>query len=259
MPRKALLSIAALVTLLVVILSGCSTAAAGGGGKSEISITASWGIFTTPSPGNYVLDAGYVATGTADSVVFTVTNTTSADFSASSSGFTNTDFMDSTEGPFDVPAGQSNTFTVTFTPTYNAGATETDALTLTPSSGDPIVIQVKGTSGAPSFLSVTDGNQNPITSASGTVWWGANSLGINSLTRTGIITLTGSPLVRLMNTVDFSVDTSGTSTTITAGNGTSFSLNSLSPNGATTVVTIGGQESTAGVFLFTFTLVGMGN
>jgi hypothetical protein len=109
-----------LVAPLVMILSGCPSAASGSpGGPGDISITASSGILTAGAGGTWVLDAGYVARGTADAVTFTVTNTTTQDFSATGSTFTNTDFSDDIQGTFSVPAGQSASFMATFTSPSN--------------------------------------------------------------------------------------------------------------------------------------------
>jgi hypothetical protein len=120
------------------------------------------------------------------------------------------------------------------------------------------VIQLQGTSGGPSFLDVLDANQAPITSADGTVGYGTSTLTIENLTgRLGpshTITLSGNPLVRISNTVDFAVVTQPSPAPIATSGSATFVLDGLNSNGATTRITISGEDSVAGPFFFTCTV-----
>jgi hypothetical protein len=264
MSGRALFRAMVLVAPMVMALSGCPSVASGG--PDEISITASSGILTAGASGTWTFDTGYVATNTADVITFTVKNTTSRDFSATASTFTNHDFSDSITGTFTVPAGQSASFTGTFKPTFESGTLENDTLTLTPSSGGPMVLQLQGTSGPPSFLSVLDVDGFPIEVAAGDVSYGDNESGRNVLTINNLrpgetsshtITLTGNPPVRITNTADFALDAPAPATLIDDQANTVFGINSMNPaGGATTTVTFGGQDSLAGEFFFTFTVEG---
>jgi hypothetical protein len=253
MSEKALKA-AFLVAPLVIALSGCPSASLSGG-SPDISITASSGILTAGAAGTWVLDAGYVARKTIDVVTFKVTNSGSADFAATgSASFTNNDFALGISGTFTAPAGGSNSFTGSFTPTDVLGNQETGTLILNPTNGSPITIQLKGTSGPPSFMSVIDTVGLPITDAPGTVTQqGPNTFQINNGTL-NTITLTGNPLIGISNAAEFTLGTSPSTTIGGDGGSTTFGINDLNGNGATTTVTITGQESVSGTFFFTFAL-----
>ncbi|MGA2641782.1 MAG: hypothetical protein ABSG21_12875 [Spirochaetia bacterium] len=263
MTRKVAAPLFLAAILAVLSLSTCSQPVGSNTSFNLASITASSGILTPSGIGTWTFDAGYVAQNTTDVVTFTVNNAGGADFTATgSASFANNDFALGIVGTFTVAAGSSNSFTGSFTPSGASTTVETGALTLTPSSGSPIVINLKGTSGAPSFLSVLDPTGAPIVSAAASVGYGTSS---NTLTienvRTGTshsITLTGNPLVGISNMVDFTVNTQPASPTVAYGATETFILGDLNSNVATSVITISGQDSIAGLFFFVFTVTRSG-
>jgi hypothetical protein len=126
-----------------------------------------------------------------------------------------------------------------------------------------MVIQLEATLGSPTFLDVLDQFQTAITSAPASVGWEIPAtFTIENLTgRLGpnhTITLTGSPVVRVSNTADFTV-TTPTKTSIVTNDFASFDIESFNGGGSTTTVTIGGQDTIAGAFSFTFTVQGGAN
>ena len=125
---------------VLICLAGCAQSLSG---TPDVTIAASAGTFSGAGTA-YSFDAGTVPQYTTETVTFTVTNSGSASFEATGSAiFTNSDFSTDIGSSITVPAGSSATFHGYFTPTNSSG-TETGTLTLTPSLGNPVAIDLTG-------------------------------------------------------------------------------------------------------------------
>jgi len=201
------------------------------------------------------LDAGTIPQYTTENVTFTVTNTGSGAFTATGTqSFTNNDFSTNIGGSFTVEPGASNSFVGSFTPTNPSGQ-ETGTLTLTPTSGSPIVISLKGTPDQ-SFL-VYNGATNASPQVTNTTgpYSACNSATFSIYNAsTSNVTLSGvSPFVAISGagSADFSVSTPPTSSINHGVGPVVFVVSATAGGGGTVTATITGVDSATGA-TFTF-------
>ena len=253
---------------IILVLSGCSAGTAGGSYVISASggVTASAGTLSN-SGGTWTFDAGAVPQYTTESITFTVKNTGSAAFTAQGTvNFTNSDFAANIGGTFTVPAGSSNTFVGSFTPTNSSGQ-ETGTLTLTPTSGSPIVISLKGTAdqafqvfdthGSPIQVTNTSTTSMPISIPNSSYQFTIKVVGSSTTT------LTSSPnvVVSGAGSSALSVVTQPVSSTVTSSAPQTFDLQgSVCSPAPPATVTIAGTDSanTTGGFTFSFQVYARG-
>jgi hypothetical protein len=252
--RMSFLAIA--VVAVLVALSGCSANSLGASTYIIGNITVSSGTLSGTGA-TWTLDAGTVPRYTTENVTFTVTNTGSAVFTATGTqSFTNSDFATNISGSFTVQPGASNTFIGSFTPT-NASGQETGTLTLTPSSGTPIVINLKGT--ADQSFQILDVTLTQITNTSTIVTpFGVSCSTLLHINNAGssTITLTSNPYVIVSGSaIPYVSATQPTLATIAGSTSEPFHLGAAGGQGIPGVVTITGTDSATGApFTFSFSV-----
>jgi len=250
--RGRLLEVALALGAIVSGLSGCTGPGSLGAGYA-LSIQASTGTLSGTGT-HWTFDAGTIPRYATETITFTLNNTGGEVFFAEGSvSFTGGDFATDIEKTLTVQPGLSRTIAGTFTPTGAAGR-ETGTLVLTPAVGDPIVIDLTGTSDE-SFVLVDPGGSR-VTNVSaafpvdnmGTPYEIANN-------GSATITLTGGPDYLLFGT-DSGVyaGTPVSSPTIGPKGSDVFTIYGFaSCNGLTYPVTISGTDSATGApFTFTF-------
>lgn len=242
-----------LFSAVVVSFIGCKSSA---GGTYILSITASAGALSQTGD-DWTFDAGTIPQYTTENVTFTVKNTGSAAFTAQgTASFTSNDFATSLSGTFTVQPGASNTFVGSFTPTGSSGE-ETGTLTLTPTSGSPIVINLKGTpdQSFQVYLGVPDGGTLITNTASAVSISCGTGFTLNN-SDTSTITLSGSsPFLTISGDASafVSVFNAPASATISGSSSETFSLEAGGGIGHTGMVTFTGTDDATGAS-FTFSI-----
>jgi hypothetical protein len=233
---------------LALVLAGCA-AASSSGGTAILGISSPLGALSG-SGTSWSFDAGTVPQYATATFTFTVTNTGSADFTAtgSQSFSPSGDLADSLSGSFSVAAHSSNTFTVSFSPSAKPGSAETGSLTLTPPDGAPISISLTVTPDA-SFQVYDPNGTQLVPSIQGSWTAGASeTLTITNGTRNATITLTGAP-----------VSVSGTGYTVGSQpvNGQLLPTSTIGPGNAVTFGVADGNGRTSSGNVGTITISGI--
>jgi Abnormal spindle-like microcephaly-assoc'd, ASPM-SPD-2-Hydin/Protein of unknown function (DUF1573) len=195
-------------------------------GNITISSTATNSVLTIPLSGTGTaggalganptsLSFGNVQVGSQQSLSETVTNTGGASVTISQVGITGTGFtISGIKAPVTLAAGQSATFTVTFTPP--SAGTASGMVTITSNGTNPtLIIPLSGTGVAPGTLT-----SNPTSLSFGSVTVGSNQSLSETVTNTGGASVTISQVA--ISGTGFSLSVISTPVTLTAGQ--SFAL-----------------------------------
>jgi VCBS repeat-containing protein len=237
-----------LLLAAVLALSTCSSSS----GTYVLGIAASAGAISQTGS-DWTFDAGIVPQFTTEDVTFTVKNTGSDAFTAQgATNFSSGDFTTNLSGSFTVEASASNSFVGSFAPTGLSGQ-ETGTLTLTPTTGNPIVINLKGTPDR-AFQVINNSNASQITNISAPPSFGCGGLSLTmQVIGSSIITLTGNPTVAVAGSSDSISSLPAQFQTITSTTPLTFQI-SNGGSSSTGTVTITGTDSanSNGNFTFSF-------
>jgi hypothetical protein len=142
-------------------------------------------------------------------------------------------------------------------PTSTPGTVETGTLTLTPTSGSPIVVNLKGTPDQ-SFVVLEPDGLTQVTSSSGPVSLSGCGFTFDFTINnngTGTIDLTGNPYVAISSNPEMTVSAQPVSASIAATTNETFTFSdpTYTNSGDLATVTIAATNSATGVtFTFTF-------
>jgi len=206
---------------------------------------------------------GYVPQFTGETVQPTLKNSSTSSFTAtvSISGTNAADFSSSNAGQFTVNANSSYSFTTAgFFPTAPTGTQETATLTITPTSGTPIVVSLKGTSGNSFQAFDAAGTQVTSSTSTYTIYRGTSGLSIaNAVSSTSTITFPTTTPVSISGT-GYTIQSQPSLTPLTPDSSVTYNISdSNSTNGNLGYITIIAQDSTTNaLFSMTFNVVDTG-